>query len=303
MNDRKPGPTGLKATRRARPDGGCAIGRRGLIVGPGRRVAIMGILNTTPDSFYDGGRFTGVEAAVRRAVEMAGEGADIIDIGGESTRPGAADIPVEDELSRVIPVIEAVARAVSVPISVDTRKAEVAEAAIKAGAAVVNDVSALRHDPEMARVVAEGKAVAILMHMRGSPADMQTKAGYVDVVGEVISELGSSIELAVSAGVDERSIIVDPGICFSKTAEQNLEILKRLPELGVLSRPVCVGVSRKSFIGAILGGAGPEERLCGTIAASAVSVMNGADILRAHDVKEAREAAAVARAISYMKAG
>jgi dihydropteroate synthase len=263
----------------------------------------MGVLNVTPDSFYDGGRYDGAGSAIASGLEMARRGADIIDVGGESTRPGAESVGLDEELSRVIPVIDGLAKRSRAAISVDTRKARVAEEAIRHGAVLVNDVSGLRYDKGMARVVASSGTAVMIMHMRGEPRDMQTRARYGDVVKDVIDELEGSIAIALGAGIRRESIIVDPGIGFAKTAEQSLEMLGRLAELRSLGRPICVGVSRKSFIGRVTGEADPASRLGGTIAACAIAVMNGADILRVHDVAEARQAAAVARAAMNIKAG
>ena len=253
----------------------------------------MGILNVTPDSFSDGGAFFDRNKAIERALDMARDGADIIDIGGESTRPGASSVSADEEMGRVIPIIEAIAKTASVPVSIDTRKSVVAEAAIKAGAKIVNDVSGLKHDPEMSSVVARNGAGLILMHMRGSPSDMQTKTDYKDVVRDVISELRDSIEIAKRAGVDDLAIIVDPGIGFAKTAEQSIEILARLDELKVLQRPICIGTSRKSFLEKLTGVSCPGDRLAGTLATCVIAIMNGANILRVHDVSAAKALAAV----------
>jgi dihydropteroate synthase len=267
------------------------------------RTLIMAILNVTPDSFYDGGVIKDKRDAIRRAVRMADDGADIIDVGGESTRPGAAEVSTDEELSRVIPVIDAIAKRVRIPISVDTRKSAVAEEAIRHGASMINDVSGLNHDAGMALVAARYGVPVILMHMRSTPRDMQTKTDYRDVVRDVMEELGSAVRRAVSSGISKDRIVIDPGIGFSKTAEQNLEILNRLREFRSMGLPVCVGLSRKSFIGALLGRGDPLERLAGTIASCAVAVTNGADILRVHDVREARDAAIVAEGIANMKVG
>lgn len=262
----------------------------------------MGVLNVTPDSFFDKGRFFGHKAAVRHVLEMAGSGADIIDIGGESTRPGAKEVNVGEELDRVIPVIEVVAKKTKKSISIDTRKSRVALAALKAGAKIINDVSALKFDPDMAGVAAKYKAILILMHMRGTPRDMQTDPKYSDVVKEIISSLKGSIIKAKKAGVAEEKIIIDPGIGFGKTVEHNLEILRRLGEFKALGLPVCIGTSRKSFIGKILGSDNPKGRLAGTLATCAVAIMNGANILRVHDVKEAVAAARVTDSIVAKRA-
>jgi len=260
---------------------------------PDGRVLIMGILNVTPDSFSDGGRFLSPDAAVERALAMEKEGADIIDVGGESSRPGAEPVPVEEELRRVLPVLERLRGKLRIPISIDTTKAEVAEAALRAGASIVNDISALRFDPAMAPLVAKFGAGLVLMHMLGTPKTMQQAPHYEDVVTEVRDFLAERAQYAQSQGIPREAIAVDPGIGFGKTVEHNLELLRRLPELVELGFPVLVGPSRKSFIGAILG-LGVEERLEGTLAACAVAVVRGANILRVHDVKEVRRAADLA---------
>ncbi len=254
---------------------------------------IMGVLNVTPDSFSDGGKYFDKRKAVLRAVRMAGEGAGIIDVGGESTRPGARDISAREEISRVIPVIEILSRKLDIPISIDTRKAEVARLAIEAGAKIINDVSGLKYDPDMAKVAAKSGAELIVMHMKGSPRDMQSSPRYKNLISEIKSALGESIEIALTAGVDKNKIIIDPGIGFGKTTSHNLEILNRLGEFKALGAPICIGVSRKSFIGKILGLDKTESRFAGTIAACVAAIMKGADILRVHDVKEIVEAAAI----------
>jgi dihydropteroate synthase len=257
----------------------------------------MGVLNVTPDSFSDGGRYFDRKKAITRALEMAAEGADIIDVGGESTRPGAKDVGAAEELDRVIPVIEGIAGRTKAIVSIDTRKALVAEKAVEKGARIINDVSGLRHDPRMAPVAAKSGAMLILMHMKGTPADMQVRPFYRDLIKEIKAGLRHSIALAKAAGVRERRIIIDPGIGFGKTVEHNLIILNRLGDFMALGRPICVGVSRKSFIGRILALEDPDERLAGTIGACAVAIAKGADILRVHDVKEAVQAAAIADSI------
>jgi dihydropteroate synthase len=263
---------------------------------------IMGILNVTPDSFSDGGAFFERSKAIGRALDMARDGADIIDVGGESTRPGAEDVSADEEIGRVIPVIEAMIGLIDIPISIDTRKAAVARRAIKAGAKIVNDVSGLKHDPEMSSVIAGNGAGLIIMHMRGSPRDMQAKAAYKDVVQDVISELRDSIEIAKRAGVDESAITIDPGIGFAKTAEQSMEILARLDEFRVLQRPICIGTSRKSFLEKWTQASAPEHRLAATLATCAIAVMNGASILRVHDVKAAKEVAAAVDSVIKLRA-
>ena len=271
--------------------------RHQLLPDIGRRTCVMGVLNVTPDSFFDKGRFFDKKKAVHRALEMERDGADIIDIGGESTRPGSDGVSAAEELKRVLPVIEAVAAKAGIPVSVDTRKSEVAKEALKAGASVINDVSGLRHDRGMADVAAKYGAGLIIMHMKGTPRDMQENPSYGDLIGEITGSLRESIETAKRAGVAEGDIIIDPGIGFGKTVEHNLIILNRLGEFKSLKRPICIGVSRKSFIGKLLGDAPPDARLSGTLAACAIAIMKGADILRVHDVKEAKEAATVADGI------
>lgn len=259
----------------------------------GQRTLIMGVLNVTPDSFFDKGRFFDRREAIGRAIEMARQGADIIDIGGESTRPGAKEITSEEEIERVVPVIRAVARKIGKPISIDTRKANVADQALDAGAKIVNDVSGLRYDLSMADVVAEHKAAVILMHMKGNPQTMQRSPRYKNIIKEISLYLEESMRIAVGCGVLKKNIVVDPGIGFGKTLFHNLEILRRLREFRRLGCPVCVGTSRKSFIGKMLGSDDAGERLAGTIASCAVAIANGADILRVHDVREIVQAARV----------
>lgn len=255
----------------------------------------MGVVNVTPDSFSDGGLYLDPEAAVRHGVELVEAGAEILDVGGESTRPGAEPVTVEEELRRVVPVIEALAGR-GVTISVDTSKAAVAAAALDAGAEVVNDVTALRGDPEMAALCAERGAGVVLMHMLGDPRTMQRNPVYDEVVADVRGFLSDRLEAAVAAGVARERIWLDPGIGFGKTLEHNLELLRRLGELASLGRPLVVGTSRKSFIGHI-DGSPPGERLGGTIASSILAFAVGAEVLRVHDVAELGEAAAVAGAI------
>jgi dihydropteroate synthase len=257
---------------------------------------VMGVLNLTPDSFSDGGSLPSVEAALLRAREMVEEGADILDVGGESTRPGASPVPSKEELRRILPFIQAAGASLEVPISVDTRKAVVAREALKAGACVVNDVSGLNHDPGMARVVAEEGGSLILSHMRGTPATMKGLAVYQDVLREVGEELGRSLDMALGEGIGEDRIVLDPGIGFAKTPAQSLTILRGLEELRYLGRPLLVGVSRKSFIGQVTG-APPAERLPGTLAACVVAFLQGVRIFRVHDVAPLVQALAVVRAI------
>ncbi len=261
------------------------------------KTLIMGILNVTPDSFSDGGLYLDIQKAVDRALRMEEEGADILDIGGESTRPGSEPVPLDEELRRVIPVIEALSGRLSIPISIDTYKAEVAKRAIEAGASVVNDISGLRFDPKMAEVVAEYDVGVVIMHIKGTPKDMQKDPHYDDLFGEITGYLKESIKLAKEQGVQEERIVVDPGIGFGKRPEHNLQIIKHLDRFTALGRPVLVGPSRKSFIGLILGGVPPSERLEGTASAVAISVLNGASIVRVHDVKEMVPVVRVAEAI------
>ncbi|MBI3391727.1 MAG: dihydropteroate synthase [Nitrospirae bacterium] len=246
----------------------------------------MGILNVTPDSFSDGGRFAADGDAVRAAERMVEEGADIIDVGGESTRPGAPEVSAEEEIRRVVPVVEALAPRLPIPVSIDTAKAAVARAAIAAGAAIVNDVTALTGDPAMGDVAARAGVPVVLMHMRGTPRTMQAdpeNLAYGDVVADVRAELSDRLARAERAGIDPALTIVDPGIGFAKTPEHNLALLARLNELAALGRPILVGPSRKSFIGHVLG-LPVMDRLEGTAAAVAIAVMNGAHIVRVHDV-------------------
>ncbi len=258
---------------------------------------IMGILNITPDSFSDGGSFIKADTAVEHAINMVEEGADIIDIGGESTRPGSDAITVSEELERVIPVIEKLSGRIRVPISIDTYKAEVAQKAIDAGASIVNDISGLRFDPEMPGVVSRNEVSVVIMHIKGTPKNMQKNPIYGNLIKEIIEYLEESISIAEKAGVHHEKIIVDPGIGFGKMFEDNLEIINRLSEFRRLGKPVLIGASRKAFIGEVLGDAPVGDRVEGTAAAVAISIMNGADIVRVHDVKEMKKVAKVSDAI------
>ncbi len=255
----------------------------------------MGILNVTPDSFSDGGRYLSIRRAVAHALRMQEEGADLIDVGGESTRPGAKPVPAQEEIRRILPVLDRLTGKLRIPISVDTSKAAVAKAALCAGASLVNDVTALR-DPAMAEVVALAGVPVILMHMRGSPKTMQRKAIYRRVVPEVLAELKQSIKKAIAAGISRRQILIDPGIGFSKRPEQSLAILQGLGRFKELGFPLVVGPSRKSFIGHVLG-TEVEDRLFGTAAAVSLAVMHGADVVRVHDVGAMRQVVAVSEAI------
>ena len=261
-----------------------------------RRTHVMGVINVTPDSFSDGGQFFEKERAVEQALQLASDGADLIDIGGESTRPYSKGISADEEMSRVIPVIEALKKELGVPISIDTLKAQVAREALRWGASMVNDISALRSDPEMASVVAETGVPVILMHMKGTPADMQVNPTYDDVAAEIIGFLRKAMEQAVSRGVRRDRIIVDPGIGFGKTSDHNLEIIRGLGRFQCLEAPILVGSSRKAFIGRILEKKA-HERDTGTMATVAAAVMNGAHIVRVHNVKQAVETVKVIDAI------
>jgi dihydropteroate synthase len=262
---------------------------------PTRSTRILGILNLTPDSFSDGGRFSDPSRAVQHARRMIEDGADALDLGAESSRPGAAPVSEEEELRRLLPVLEEVVP-LGVPISVDTVKARVAREALAKGAAIINDISALAADPEMARVCADGNAGIILMHMRGTPRDMQSLTDYDDVVVESIAFLSSARARAVSAGISEEHVFLDPGIGFAKTAEQNLEILRRLQEYQSLGQPIVVGASRKSFL-ARFGREATEDRLAATLAVSILALVRGASILRVHDVAENVRAVRAAEAL------
>ena len=262
----------------------------------GERTLIMGILNVTPDSFYEGGKYSSVESALERAREMVEEGADIIDVGGESSRPGSLPVSKDEELSRILPVIKAISDELDVPISVDTYRAEVAEEAIKAGAGMVNDITAMGGDDGMAKVVSEHGVPICLMHMKGTPQNMQKNPHYDDTMAEITKFLHERAEYAMAKGIDEKNIILDPGIGFGKRTgegiEDNCEIIARLAELKSLGFPVLVGASRKTFIGN-LSNTGMEERLEGSLGAEAIAIANGADILRVHDVKETKRMAMV----------
>jgi dihydropteroate synthase len=270
------------------------------------RTHLMGILNVTPDSFSDGGRYLALDSAVERAMEMVEEGADIIDVGGESTRPkskdygdGASEVPVDEELRRVIPVIERLSKLTDTPVSIDTYKAVVAERALEAGAVIVNDISGFAFDEMMPSVVASFGASAVLMHIKGSPKTMQLNPTYNDLFGEIIDYLQKGIEKGERHGI--RQMIVDPGLGFGKRQEDNIQLILGLSRFGSLGYPVLVGPSRKSFIGTILG-LPLEERLEGTLATVVASVLNGANIVRVHDVKEAKRAVMVADALRQVEA-
>jgi len=264
----------------------------------GKRTLVMGVLNVTPDSFSDGGLYADADRAIAHALAMEQAGADLIDIGGESTRPGSEGISVEEELRRVLPVLEGLRAKLRVPISIDTQKAEVAEAAAAAGAEMVNDISGLRNDPRIAEVARKHKLALILMHIRGTPRTMQKRPFARDVIRDVASGLRAAIARAAGAGVPRSRLILDPGIGFGKSFRQNYELLARLPELARLSCPLLVGTSRKTFLGATLARDGrraaPEDRIWGTAATVAAGILGGAHIVRVHDVAEMAQVARVA---------
>jgi dihydropteroate synthase len=264
----------------------------------GERTLVMGVLNVTPDSFSDAGKFLDPRNAIEYALEMERGGADLLDIGGESTRPGAEETPADTELARILPVLEGLRGALKIPIAVDTRKSQVAEAAISAGAQIINDVSGLRNDPGMAEVARRRGVPLILMHMRGEPRTMQKKPFARDVMKDVMQGLRASIEAARGAGVRKSQIVVDPGIGFGKSLEQNYELLRKLRELAKLGYPLLVGTSRKGFLGATLARKGksapPEERLWATAATVTASILGGAHMVRVHDVSEMVQVARVA---------
>jgi dihydropteroate synthase len=265
----------------------------------GARTLVMGVLNVTPDSFSDGGEFFSLDRAIAHAEQMIAAGADIIDIGGESTRPGSAFVSEEEELQRVIPVIERLATKSPVPISIDTTKSSVARAAIAAGAEIINDISGLRFDPSIADEAARAKAGLVLMHSRGTPKTMQQLPPVNDIMSEVISELRKSVLVAEEHGVAHDSIAIDPGVGFGKTVAQNVELIAKIDQLAnaFAEFPIMIGTSRKAFIGKLLDDASADERLHGTIASIVASVLNGAHIVRVHDVKATVEAVRITDAI------
>ena len=266
----------------------------------GKRTLVMGVINVTPDSFSDGGLFFQKEKAIEHGLRLAQDGADIIDVGGESTRPFSEEVPLQEELDRVVPVVEALSRAVQVPISIDTCKAEVARQALKAGASIINDISAFRFDPEIISVAAEAGIPVILMHMQGTPGNMQKNPFYQNLIPEILDFLKLAVDRAVSGGIKHDMIIVDPGIGFGKTVEHNLEIIKELGQFCVLGRPVLLGTSNKTFIGHLLNKE-PHERDTGTMATIAAGALNGAAIVRVHNVKKAVETVKIVDAIKTGK--
>jgi dihydropteroate synthase len=262
-----------------------------------RHPLIMGVINVTPDSFSDGGSFFAFKDALRQARALAAAGADLLDIGGESTRPYAESVPLKEELRRVIPLIEAVSKELSIPISVDTYKAEVAQAALNAGASLINDISALGFDPDMAPLAAAREVPVVLMHMQGTPRDMQRDPHYQDLIGEIKAFFKERLEFAVSQGISRELIILDPGIGFGKTFQHNLELLNHLDAFLDLGCPIMVGPSRKGLIGHLLKLPNGEVRDIGTLGAIAVAVMRGARIIRTHNAAYARQMLAVMEAI------
>jgi len=279
------------------PAGGQRVWRCGRFALPLDRVYVMGILNVTPDSFSDGGSHPGVDAALEGGRRLRVAGADIIDIGGESTRPGSDAVSVEEELARVVPAVRALVPALDIPLSVDTRRPEVAAASVAAGASIVNDVSGFR-DPSMVEVAATTDAGLVVMHMLGEPKTMQQEPRYDDVVAEVCAYLADQAHMLEGAGVARDRIALDPGLGFGKTTEHNLELLRRLDELVALGYPVLIGASRKRFIGEITGVDVPAERLQGSVAVAGWSALLGADVVRVHDVGPTREALATLTAIA-----
>jgi dihydropteroate synthase len=265
-----------------------------------RPALLMGILNVTPDSFSDGGKFLDPEAALQHALKLVAEGADIIDVGGESTRPGADEVSEADELRRVIPVLQRLHTRVTVPVSIDTMKPNVARAALEAGASIVNDVAANREDPEMWQVVATAGAGYICMHMRGTPKTMQQKPQYHDVVDEVAGFFSDRLQLLRESGVNPDQIVLDPGIGFGKTADHNLELLAHLDAFSAFERPLLIGVSRKSFLGKP-DGSGPNERLPAALACACLAIAGGAHLVRTHDVAETRQALRLTEAIVHRR--
>lgn len=267
-----------------------------------RKTHLMGVLNVTPDSFSDGGLHFDKSSAVERALEMADDGADIIDIGGESTRPGSDPVPPEEEIRRTVPVIETIAKKVTCPISIDTYRADVARQALAAGASIVNDISGMRFDPLMPKVVSDFNVPVIIMHMKGTPKDMQSNPTYESLIKEIMGYFEERLRFAADSGISTDLIVLDPGIGFGKTFDHNLIILNNLHEFMRLGRPLLIGPSRKAFLGRLLNGAAPGERMEGTAAAVAISIIKGADIVRVHDVKEMTKVARVADAIKREKA-
>jgi dihydropteroate synthase len=266
------------------------------------RTLVMGVINATPDSFSDGGAIADERDGLRQAVKLVSEGADILDVGGESSRPGAKPVPLKEELRRVIPLIRLITKEMDIPVSVDTVKAEVARRAIDAGAEIINDITALRGDRSMARVAASARTPVILMHMRGNPSTMQKRSlSYGSLIGEIIDFLENRIEHACSAGIPRESLVIDPGIGFGKSGEDNLRLLRHLGAFRTIGLPICIGVSRKAFTGKVTGVNVPAERIEGTAAAVTAAILNGANIIRVHDVGFMKRVAAMADAIRWAR--
>ncbi len=270
----------------------------------GTQTCVMGILNTTPDSFSDGGKYLAGDSAIAHGLQLVEEGADILDIGGESSRPFSDPVSVEQEIQRVIPVIEELAERINIPISIDTTKAEVAKQALKAGASIINDISALNHDPDMAKIIAENNVPVILMHMKGKPKTMQVNPQYDDLIGEIAEFLQERVDYAVKSGIKKENIIIDPGIGFGKTVEHNLMLIKYLEKIHDMGFPVLMGPSRKSFIQKILSDLNGEKITAdsaktniATLAAVACSIINGAHIVRVHDVASVKPLVQIVDAI------
>jgi len=266
-----------------------------------KKTHIMGILNITPDSFSDGGTHFEKSRAVDHALRMIDDGADILDIGGESTRPGSEPVSLDEELRRTIPVIEALSKSISIPISIDTYKSDVAVRALEAGASIVNDISGMRFDPEMPAVISKFKVPVVIMHLKGTPKNMQVNPAYEALIPEVMDYFRAGIRLASEFGIPDGMIMLDPGLGFGKTYEHNLEIINNLEQFSLLEKPLLVGPSRKAFLGKILGDLPAHERLEGTAAAVAISIVKGAHIVRVHDVKEMARVAKVADAIKRQR--
>ncbi|MBW4580076.1 MAG: dihydropteroate synthase [Tildeniella nuda ZEHNDER 1965/U140] len=263
----------------------------------GERTYLMGVLNVTPDSFSDGGLFSNVKAAIAHARSLIAAGADILDIGGQSTRPHAVEVSLEEELNRVLPIIQAVRQETDTPISIDTTRAAVAHAAIAAGADIVNDISSATYDPEMLPTIAALRVPLVLMHIRGTPQTMQQLTDYDDLIGDIYTFLQARLDAAIASGVERDRLVIDPGIGFAKTYAQNVEILRRLPELRAIGCPLLVGASRKSFIGHLLNQPDPKKRVWGTAGACCAAIVGGADLLRIHDVRELKDVCRVADAV------
>ncbi|MDA2934937.1 dihydropteroate synthase [Acidobacteria bacterium AH-259-D05] len=262
----------------------------------GRRTRVMGVVNITPDSFFDGGRFLERSQAIERCLELAEKGADILDLGGESSRPGAQPVSSEEELNRILPVLQEVRKKVSILISVDTYKAAVAQEAFKEGADLVNDISAFRFDSQLPQVIRKWDAAVVLMHMRGTPESMQEIPASEDILGEIQMDLQAAVSKAAEIGISKERIVIDPGIGFGKTVEDNCRILNQLSFLKAFDLPLLVGTSRKKFLGKILN-LPPQERIWGSAASIAISIMQGAHIVRLHDVKEMNQVAQITDAI------